>query len=209
MTIQITGKNLDAGDAFKTYAGDKITAVLQKYLGRVPDGHIRLERERGLFKTSCSVRLTSGLLLETHGESDDAYSSADSAAHRLETRVRRYKSRIKNHSSAEAAARRRTGIEARDYVVGVTEEDGEQEHREDANPLIIAEGQRNIGHMTVSEAVMQLDLSEASFMIFRNAAHGGLNVVYRRNDGHIGWIDAESQAAASAADGTRVVQGAG
>ena len=193
MTIQITGKNLDAGDAFKTYAGDKISAVLQKYLGRVPDGHIRLERERGLFKTSCSVRRTSGLLLETHGEAGDAYASADSAAHRLEMRVRRYKSRIKNHSSAEAAARRRVDVEARDYVVGVSEDDSDQEHRDEANPLIIAEGQRNIGHMTVSEAVMQLDLSEASFMIFRNAAHGGLNVVYRRNDGHIGWVDAESQ----------------
>lgn len=189
MTIQITGKNLDAGDAFQTYAGDKIRAVLQKYLGREPAGHIRLERERGLFKTTCSVRLTSGLLLEAHGEGGDAYASVDAAAHRLETRVRRHKGRIKNHSSAAAAARRKVGVEATDHVVSLADED--QLEHDDANPLIIAEGQRNIGHMTVSEAVMQLDLSEASFMIFRNAAHGGLNVVYRRSDGHIGWIDAE------------------
>ena len=94
MTIQITGKNLDAGNAFQTYAGDKIRAVLQKYLGREPDGHIRLERERGLFKTTCSVRLTSGLLLEAHGEGGDAYASVDAATHRLETRVRRHKGRI-------------------------------------------------------------------------------------------------------------------
>jgi len=194
MTIQITGKNLDAGDAFQTYANDRIQTVLQKYLERVPDGHVRLERERGLFKTSCSVRLTSGLLLEAHGEGGDAYTSVDSAAHRLETRVRRYKSRIKSHSSAAAAARRKVDTEARDYVVSLGEDD-HSEH-DDANPLIIAEGQRNIGHMTVSEAVMQLDLSEASFMIFKNAAHGGLNVVYRRNDGHIGWIDAELPAPA-------------
>lgn len=189
MAIQITGKNLDAGGAFQAYASDKIHAVLQKYLERIPDGHVRLERERGLFKTSCSVHLTSGLLLEAHGEGGDAYTSVDSATHRLETRVRRYKSRIKSHSSAAAAARRKVGIEARDYIVS-TGEDDQPEH-DDANPLIVAEGQRNIGHMTVSEAVMQLDLSEAPFMIFRNAAHGGLNVVYRRNDGHIGWIDAE------------------
>jgi ribosomal subunit interface protein len=189
MTIQITGKNLDAGDAFQTYAGDKIRAVLQKYLGREPDGHIRLERERGLFKTTCSVRLTSGLLLEAHGEGGDAYASVDAAAHRLETRVRRHKGRIKNHSSAAAAARRKVGVEAPDHIVSLADED--QSEQDEANPLIIAEGQRNIGHMTVSEAVMQLDLSEASFMIFRNAAHGGLNVVYRRSDGHIGWIDAD------------------
>jgi ribosome hibernation promoting factor len=189
MTIQITGKNLAAGDTFQSYASDKIQTVLQKYLERVPEGHVRLERERGLFKTSCSIRLKSGLLLEAHGEGGDAYTSVDSAAHRLEARVRRYKSRIKSHSSAAAAARRKADMEARDYVVTLGEDD-ESEH-DDANPLIIAEGQRNIGHMTVSEAVMQLDLSEAAFMIFKNAAHGGLNVVYRRNDGHIGWIDAE------------------
>jgi ribosomal subunit interface protein len=187
MTIQITGKNLDAGDAFQTYAGDKISAVLQKYLGRTPDAHIRLERERELFKTTCSVRLTNGLLVEAHGEGADAYSSVDAAVHRLETRVRRYKGRIKSHSST--AARRKVDIEARDYVVSTGDDD--QPEPEHANPLIIAEGQRNIGHMAVSEAVMELDLSEAPFMIFRNAAHGGLNVVYRRNDGHIGWIDAE------------------
>ena len=182
-------KNLDAGDAFQTYAADKISSVLEKYLGRAPDGTSRLERERATFKTSCSVRLSSGLLVEAHGEGGDAYASVDAAAHRLETRIRRYKGRIKDHTSAAAAARRKVDIEARDYVVSLSEED--QPAPESGNPLIIAEGQRNIGHMTVSEAVMQLDLSEESFLIFRNAGHGGLNVVYRRNDGHIGWIDAE------------------
>lgn len=186
MTIQITGKNVEVGDAFQSYAGDKIRSVLQKYLAREVDGHIRLEREREVFKTTCSVRLTNGLLLEAHGEGADAYGSVDSAAHRLETRVRRYKGRIKNHSSA---TRRKVDIEARDYVVSLNDHD--EPEQDEANPLIIAEGQRNIGHMTVSEAVLQLDLSEASFMIFKNAAHGGLNVVYRRNDGHIGWIDAD------------------
>ncbi|HML28519.1 MAG TPA: ribosome-associated translation inhibitor RaiA [Hyphomicrobium sp.] len=186
MTIQITGKNVEVGDAFQSYAGDKIRSVLQKYLAREVDGHIRLEREREVFKTTCSVRLTNGLLLEAHGEGVDAYGSVDSAAHRLETRVRRYKGRIKNHSSA---TRRKVDIEARDYVVSLNDHD--EPEQDEANPLIIAEGQRNIGHMTVSEAVLQLDLSEASFMIFKNAAHGGLNVVYRRNDGHIGWIDAD------------------
>jgi ribosomal subunit interface protein len=187
MTIQITGKNVEVGDAFKTYAADKIRSVLQKYLAREVDGHIRLEREREIFKTTCSVRLTNGLLLEAHGEGADAYASADASAHRLETRIRRYKGRIKNHSSA--TARRKVDIEARDYVVSL--DDHDEPEQDDANPLIIAEGQRNISHMTVGEAVLQLDLSEASFMIFKNAAHGGLNVVYRRNDGHIGWIDAD------------------
>ena len=196
MTIQITGKNVDVGNAFQNYAGEKIRGILQKFLSREVNGHIRLERERELFKTSCTVQVAGGLLLEAHGEGTDAYSSVDSAAQRLETRVRRYKSRIKHHTSPAAAARRKVDIAARDYVVSLSDDD--EPDQDGANPLIIAEGHRNIGHMTVSEAVLKLDLSEASFMIFRNAGHGGLNVVYRRDDGHIGWIDAELPVAAKA-----------
>ena len=189
MSIQVTGKNVETGDAYSAYVGDKIRSVLQKYLARDLESHIRLEKERGVFKTNCSVKLASGLLLEAHGEGGDAYSSADDAVHRLETRVRRYKSRLKGHSSASSAARRKSGIDAPDYTVSIAEDD--KDDHPDANPVIVAETARSIGELTVSEAVMQLDVSEAPFMIFRNAAHGGLNVVYRRADGHIGWIDAE------------------
>ncbi len=190
MSLQITGKNVDAGDAYQTYVGEKIRAILKKYLGREVDGHVRLERERGLFKTNCSVRLASGLLLEAHGEGGDAYSSADSAVERLETRVRRYKGRLKSHSAAAAASGRRKGdIDARDYVVSVAEDEPHEDVQ--THPVIVAEAPHSIGEMSVSDAVMKFDVTEASFMMFRNAAHGGLNVVYRRADGHIGWIDAE------------------
>ncbi len=136
MTIQITGKNVEVGDAFQTYAGDKIRSVLQKYLAREVDGHIRLEREREVFKTTCSVRLTNGLLLEAHGEGADAYGSVDAAAHRLETRVRRYKGRIKNHAST--AGRRKVDIEASDHIVSLRDDD-EPQHDE-ANPLLLPKG---------------------------------------------------------------------
>ncbi len=192
MSIQVTGKNVDAGDAYTSYVGDKIRTILQKYLAREVDSHIRLEKERGIFKTNCSVKLASGLLIEAHGEGGDAYSSADAAVHRLESRVRRYKGRLKGHSTAAAASRRKGGIDAPDYVVSVGQD--ETDDQAEAHPLIIAESERNIVELTVSEAVMQLDVSEAPFMIFHNAAHGGLNVVYRRADGNIGWIDAETSA---------------
>lgn len=192
MTLQITGKNVDAGDTYQVYVADKIRSVLKKYLGREVDGHVRLEKERGLFRTNCSVRLASGLLLEAHGEGGDAYASADSAVERLESRVRRYKGRLKPHSAANASANRRKGdIDARDYVVGVADDEHHEEATVTAAPLIIAEAPHSIGELSVSEAVMNFDLTEAPFMIFRNAAHGGLNVVYRRKDGNIGWIDAE------------------
>ena len=180
MTLQITGKNVDAGDTYQVYVADKIRSVLKKYLGREVDGHVRLEKERGVFRTNCSVRLASGLLLEAHGEGGDAYASADSAVERLETRVRR----LGQHPG--------DGGDARDYVVGTTEDDHHEEAAAAAaGPLIIAEAPHSIGELTVSEAVMNFDLTEAPFLIFRNAAHGGLNVVYRRKDGNIGWIDAE------------------
>ncbi len=199
MTFQVTGKNVDAGNAYQSYAIEKIRGVLQKYISRDVDSHIRLEKERGVFKTSCSVRLASGLLLEAHGEGGDAYASADEAVHRLETRVRRYRERIKNHSNGAAGPRRKGDFSARDYVVSVAE--NQQADEADAHPLIIAEAPRNIGELTVSEAVMQLDVSEAPFMIFKNAAHGGLNVVYRRPDGNVGWIDAEPAAPTRAGNG--------
>ncbi len=189
MTIQITGKNVEVGDAYQAYVADKIRAVLNKYVSRDLKGHVRLEKERGLFKTNCSVRLTSGLLLEAHGEGGDAYSSADAAVERLETRVRRYKRRLKSHDSLRTANGRQGDTDARDYVVSIGDDDADE--AVENNPLIIAETQRNVQQLTVSEAVMHLDLTEAAFMIFRNAANGTVNLVYRRPDGNIGWIDTE------------------
>lgn len=188
MTIQITGKNVEVGDAYQSYVSEKIRSLLQKYVSRDLKGHVRLEKERGLFKTNCSVRLASGLLLEAHGEGGDAYQSADAAVERLETRVRKYKRRLKDHDAQRIQNGRGGGFEAPDYVVSTDEESAPAtgEH-----PLIIAETPRNVAELSVSEAVMQLDLSEAQFLMFRNAGSGGINLVYRRGDGHIGWIDAD------------------
>jgi ribosomal subunit interface protein len=190
MTIQITGKNVDAGDAYQAYVAEKIRAVLNKYVSRDLKGHVRLEKERGLFKTNCSVRLSSGILLEAHGEGGDAYASADAAVERLETRVRRYKRRLKSHDSVRTANGRSGDTDARDYVVSVADDEPDEEAVE-TNPLIIAETEKSVQQLSVSEAVMHLDLTEAAFMIFRNAANGSINVVYRRKDGNVGWIDTE------------------
>jgi ribosomal subunit interface protein len=191
MTIQITGKNVEVGDAYQSYVSDKIKTLLQKYVSRDLKGHVRLEKERGLFKTNCSVRLASGLLLEAHGEGGDAYQSADAAVERLETRVRKYKRRLKDHDASRAAGGRDGGFQATDYVVSTDEEEAATAPAAGDHPLIIAETPRSVAELSVSEAVMQLDLTEAPFLMFRNAGSGGINLVYRRSDGHIGWIDAD------------------
>lgn len=189
MTIQVTGKNIDAGEAYKSYVAEKVPVVLGKYVGDAVTGHFRLEKERGLFRTACSIRLPSGLLLEAHGDGVDAYASADAAMEHLEKRVRRYKRRLKNHHNGRTANGRDEDIAA-DYVVRV--EDDDSEGADADHPIIVAETERRISELPVSEAVMQLDLNQSSFMVFRNASHGGLNVVYRRADGNIGWIDSKS-----------------
>jgi ribosomal subunit interface protein len=193
MTIQVTGKNVETGDAYTAYVSDKIGHVLGKYIGADITGHVRLEKERSQFHTACSIRLKSGLVLEAHGEGGDAYSSADAALERLENRVRRHKRRLKSHHNGRDTHNGRA-VAARDYTLRVDQEDDAQSQA--SHPVIVAETERGISEMPVSEAVMQLDVTESAFLVFRNASHGDLNIVYRRADGHIGWIDPRSGAGA-------------
>lgn len=192
MAIQLTGKNVQASEAFKDYITSKLSESLEKYIGPEISGHIRLEKERGRFRTDCSLRLKTGLLLETHGEGADAYASADAAVERMDKRLRRYKRRLKSHHNHHSARANGEGVRefpANDYTVRADDADDVEPARESA-PVIIAEAERQIPEFPVSEAVMQLDLTDRAFLVFRNASHGGVNVVYRREDGHIGWIDA-------------------
>ncbi|MGD9670555.1 MAG: ribosome-associated translation inhibitor RaiA [Hyphomicrobiaceae bacterium] len=197
MTIQVTGKNVDAGEAYKAYILDKISTVLEKYIGPEISGHVRLEKDKVGFRTNCSIRLRTGLQVEAHGEGVDAYGSADAAVERLEKRVRRYKRRLKNHHNGREHDTFGAEQPATDYTVRISEE--EETEAANDHPMIIAEAERGIRELTVSAAVMQLDLSENEFLVFRNAAHGGLNVVYRRRDGNIGWIDPAGRVAEVAA----------
>jgi ribosomal subunit interface protein len=194
MTLQVTGKNVEAGEAFKIYITDKLGDSLEKYIGPEISGHIRLEKERGRFRTDCSIRLKTGLLLESHGEGADAYASADAAVERMDKRLRRYKRRLKSHHNGRTNGHATPEYAAPDYTVRADEDDIDVNQALSEHPVIIAEAEREIKELAVSEAVMQLDLTDRSFLVFRNAAHGGLNVVYRRGDGHIGWIDAKSAA---------------
>jgi ribosomal subunit interface protein len=187
MSIQVTGKHIDTGEAYQAYVAEKINSVLNKYIGPEISGHVRVEKERGRFHTACSIRLLTGLLLEAHGEGDDAYASADAAVERMEKRVRRYKRRLKGHHNGAPHSSWAAQSAAADYVVQIDDE--EAATADGAGPVIIAETARALREMPVSEAVMQLDLTEDHFLLFRNAASGEVNVVYRRPDGNVGWID--------------------
>jgi hypothetical protein len=151
-----------------------------------------VSREGSAFKVDCAITLASGQQLTSQGVGGDAHMAFDAALQKMSKRIRRYKNRLKDHH-IQALAKQ---AESAAYFViqqpdDVEEDDDEVEAGESGESMIIAETERLVRSMTVSMAVMELDLTEAQTIVFRNAAHGGLSVVYRRPDGNIGWIDPE------------------
>ncbi len=187
MTIKVTGKNIDLGENLRAYALNRVDTALDKYSGRSLSGQISVEKNHDGFFTHCAIHLETGLDVQSTGNGADAYGSVDSAMERLEKRLRRYKRRLKSHGQGvdgPAQLYDSTGI---DYVI-------DAEQAADAGtgagaPVVIAETPARVRAMSVSDAVMQMDLADQTFLVFRNASHGGINVVYRRPDGNIGWID--------------------
>ncbi len=185
MQVQISGKSVDVGDSLRGQISDRMEHSLVKYFDGTAEGHVTLMREGPEFRVECIVHLSSGITLRSKGQAVDAYSSFDMAAERLEKRLRRYKRRLKDYHARNSGPA--STYDASSYVIAA-EDDNEPEPN-DLNPAIIAEDTTRIQELSVGEAVMQLDIADAPFLFFRNAGHGGLNIVYRREDGNLGWID--------------------
>ena len=197
MQVQVSGKHVDVGEALRTRVTDEILASIGKYFDRGGDADVVVSKEGHSFRVDCVVLLASGQQLQSHGLGGDAHSAFDAALYKIETRIRRYKNKLKSHSTAANAKAAET---AALYVLKAPEEaepDEEWEGVDGHGPpsaMVIAETLEPLRTLTVSMAVMQLDLTESQTIVFRNAAHGGLSVVYRRPDGNIGWIDPERTA---------------
>ncbi|TYC49290.1 ribosome-associated translation inhibitor RaiA [Rhodobacterales bacterium] len=185
MALRISGKNVDVGDALREHITDRIEDALSKYFTGGFTGHVTLSREGNGFKSECSLHLDTGIVLQVSSQDPDPRNSFDQAAEKIEKRLRRYKRKLKDHHVHNGNGRE--ALEAASYVLASPEED--EEVPADFNPLVIAETSAKVKTMTVGMAVMELDLTEAPVVLFKNAANGGVNVVYRRPDGNIGWID--------------------
>ena len=185
MQVQISGKSIDLGNSLRAHISDRLEQSLVKYFDGTADGHVTLMREGAELRVECIVHLSSGITLRSKGQVVNAYASFDMAAEGLAKRLRRYKRRLKDYHARNGDAF--AGHFAPSYVIAA--ENDEEPEPEDLNPAIIAEDTTQISELSVGEAVMQLDVAEAPFVFFRNAGHGGLNVVYRRDDGNFGWID--------------------
>lgn len=176
---------------------DELLASIGKYFDRGGDAEVVVSKEGHSFRVDCMVTLASGQHLQSHGLGGDAHAAFSAALHKAETRIRRYKNKLKSHSVAATAKAAET---AALYVLRAPEEAANDEDWEEAESngapaaMVIAETLAPLRTLTVSMAVMQLDLTESQTIVFRNAAHGGLSVVYRRPDGNIGWIDPERTA---------------
>lgn len=183
MTLRVSGKNMDVGESLRGKAVGHFDAVVGKYFDGGYDGHLTLEPEGIGFRADCQIHLDTGVVLQASASANDAISAYESMAGHIEKRLRRYKRKLKNHR--RNAAGTEDGYAA--YVLAAPE--GNEEVDEDFAPPVIAESTQSLRTMSVGEAVMELDLTGADVIVFRHAGHGGMNVVYRRADGNIGWID--------------------
>lgn len=187
MTFRVSGKNLDVGDALRDRVSERIAEAMGKYFDGGYSGHVTLEREGFGFRTECAVHLDSKITLHAEGMAADAYTSADQAATRIEKRLRRYHRRLKDHRPERLDGR--DTVDAASYVIEAPADDESGADSDGFTPAIIAESTTVLKLLSVSDAVTELDMTGAPVVVFRHAAHGGINVVYRRRDGHFGWID--------------------
>src|SRR5215813_12080119 len=194
MTLRISGKSISVGEALRDRVSERTDEVLRKYFDGNYSGHITLSKDGFGFRTDCSLHLDSGVTLEAESNATDAYASADAALLMIEKRLRRYKSRLKDRSArkAHAAAAALADIDgavldAPSYVIEAPAESDDEVT--EYNPVIIAEATKSLKRLSVSEAVMELDLTGAACLVFQHGSSRRMNIIYRRSDGNIGWID--------------------
>ncbi|WP_213775510.1 ribosome-associated translation inhibitor RaiA [Bradyrhizobium sp. dw_78] len=195
MTLRISGKSISIGEALRGRVSARTEEVLRKYFDGNYSGHITLSKDGFGFRTDCALHLDSGITLEADSNATDAYASADQALLMIEKRLRRYKGRLKDRSARKAYAASAAlaeidapTLDAPSYVIEAPASDGEDE-MSGYNAVIIAEATTSLKWLSVSEAVMELDLTGAPCMVFQHGSSGRVNIIYRRADGNVGWID--------------------
>ncbi len=192
MQITVSGKHIDVGAALRSHVEDNLVAAVSKYFDRPVDANVVFSRRGHEFTCDSSVHLPTGLTAQAHGASSDVYVAFEQAADRIEKQLRRHKRRLKDHHLSRKQPIEMT--EAASYVLRGYDEADENEKApagtvDGEQPVIVAEMTMPIKTLTVGEAVMQMELAHAGFLVFRNDANARINIVYQRDDGNVGWID--------------------
>ena len=184
MRYQVTGKQIDVGEALSEHVRTEMGAVLEKYAGRPTDAQVVFSRSAHEYVCEAVVHLSTGLTTQAKGRANEIYAAFDGCAEKIDKQLRRYKRRLKNHHAARSEPVALSG--ASSYILASDE--GEEEP-DTLQPVIVAEMETRIPALSVGEAVMQMELAGAPVLVFQNEKDGGINVVYRRDDGNVGWID--------------------
>jgi len=190
MHITVAGKQVETGEALKTHVSDGLAAITGKYFDHALEANVTFHKHRSQFSCDINLKAGRGLMMRAEGEGADAHRAFEVAAEHLAKRLRRYRRRVNEHARSFAGEREAAAEEAprgRRYVIEAPADEEVAENGE--HGAIIAENPTYVEKLSVGEAVMRLDLAQAQALMFRNRKGGALNVVYRRADGHIGWID--------------------
>jgi ribosomal subunit interface protein len=193
MNLTVNGKGIDVGEALRAHVGEGLDRMFEKYFSNPIEATVTFSKQGYRFHATISVHVGRGILMQAEDDGGDAYAAFDITAETISKRLRRHKRRLRDHHRAETDS-----YAARQFVLAadIGEEmvvDAADSADGHAAPVIVAELEADIPTLTVGEAVMRLDLAETQAMLFHNRAHGGLNMVYRRNDGNIGWVDPASK----------------
>ena len=188
MSVRVSGKHMEIGESFRQRIEEQIDMAVTKYFDGGYSGQVTVQKSSSRFAADCKLHLDSGVILHAAGEAMDPQLAFDAAQMRIEKRLRRYKRRLKDHHATNPADDA-FGEVAYTVMDGMSDE--EHEVAEDFAPAIIAESSKQLKTMSVANAVMALDMTDEPVLMFRSAGKE-LNIVYRRHDGNIGWIDAAS-----------------
>lgn len=202
MELNVHGKQMDVGDALRTHVSDKLEDLNEKYFNHATFATVTFSKEghgKPETRAHISIQLGKNIMVVSDATDGDPYASFEAAAEKVGKQMRRYKRRLKSHQSRDELSPEQEEMRARDYVLAAVPEqddtpESEETEQSGDDPLVIAEMDMTIESLSVSDAVMKLDLSGKNALPFKNSASGKLNIIYRRDDGNIGWIDPETAA---------------
>ncbi len=187
MRYQVSGKQIDIGSALSSHVQTELGSIIEKYAGRPTDGTVIFSKDAGEFVCEATVHLSSGLTTQAKARAFDVYEAFDKCGEKIDKQLRRYKRRLKDHYRDRESPVE--SLMASSYILAGSKDEEDQPEPETLQPIIVAEMETRINSLSVGEAVMQMELNGAPVLVFKNERGGNLNVVYRRDDGNIGWID--------------------
>ena len=198
MQLTVQGKQMDVGDALRTHVTEKLEDINSKYFNHATFATVTFSKEghgHGITNAHIHIRVGKDIMVMADSTAGDPYGAFDTAAEKVAKQLRRYKKRLRDHHERLEQTPENEIIKARSYTLAAEPEAHDEEPEEvphGQDPVIVAEISTDIQTMSVSDAVMRMDLAGQTAMLFRNAKHNGLNMVYRRPDGNIGWVDPEA-----------------